>query len=313
MTTGGSHASSKTRFSTIDITLIGMSFVWGINFSVVKTALTDLSPLSFDSIRFGLASLFILTLLWVLERDLSFRREDIGRLFLLGLIGNTIYQLLFINGIFLTTAGNSSLILATTPIFVALLSSVLGVERVERRVWYSVMLSFIGILLIVQGAGRTITLTDQSWIGDLLILAGTICWSAYTVLSKPLLQRYTPLKLTAWTMVMGTPLLVLVSIPSLKEQNWGSVSLQGWLGLIYSFCFAIAIGYVVWYTGVSRIGSAKTALYENLITVIALAVAWLFLSERMTLLQIIGAVLVLTSLYLARRSSRETISNTRQR
>jgi len=313
MTTGDSQASSKTRFSAIDITLIGMSLVWGINFSVVKTALTDLSPLSFNSLRFGLASLFILTLLWVLERDLSFHREDIWRLVLLGLIGNTIYQLLFINGIARTTAGNSSVILATTPIFVALLSSVLGVERVERRVWQSVILSFIGILLIVQGAGRTLTMRDQNGIGDLLILAGTICWSTYTVLSKPLLQRYTPLKLTAWTMVMGTPLLVLVSIPSLKEQNWGSVSMQGWLGLTYSFFFAIAIGYVVWYTAVSRIGSARTALYENLITVIALAVAWIFLSERMTLLQVLGAVLVLTSLYLARRPSAETGSNTRQR
>jgi len=313
MTTGGSHASSKARFSAIDITLIGMSFVWGVNFSVVKIALTDLSPLSFDSLRFGLASLFILTLLWVLERDLSFRREDIGRLVLLGLIGNTIYQLLFINGIARTTAGNSSLILATTPIFVVLLSSVLDVERVERKIWYSIMLSFIGILLIVQGAGRTLTMTDQSWIGDLLILAGTICWSTYTVLSKPLLRRYTPLKLTAWTMVMGTPLLVLVSIPSLKEQNWGSVSMQGWLSLTYSFFFAIAIGYVIWYTGVSRIGSARTALYENLITVTALAVAWLFLSERMALLQVLGAALVLSSLYLARRPSKETSSNARQR
>ena len=313
MTTGGSRASSKTRFSTIDIMLIGMSLVWGINFSVVKTALTDLSPLSFNSLRFGLASLFLLTMLWVLERDLSFRREDIGRLVLLGLIGNTIYQLLFINGIARTTASNSSLILATMPIFVALLSSVLGVERVERKVWHSVILSFIGIFLIVQGAGRTLTMTDQSWIGDLLILTGTICWSTYTVLSKPLLQRYTPLKLTTLTMVMGTPLLVLVSIPSLKEQNWGSVSLQGWLCLIYSFCFAVAIGFVIWYTGVSRIGTTRTALYENLITVIAVAVAWLFLSERMTLLQVLGAVLVLTGLYLARRPSTETGSNARQR
>jgi len=312
MTTGGSQASSKMRFSTIDIMLIGMSFVWGVNFSVVKTALTDLSPLSFNAVRFSLSSLFLLTLLWIIERDLSFHREDVGRLLLLGLVGNTVYQLLFINGIFLTTAGNSSLILATVPVFVALLSSVLGVERVERKVWVGIILSSIGILMIVLGAGKTPTLTDQSLIGDLLILAGTICWSTYTVLSKPLLKRYTPLKLTTLTMAMGTPLLVLVSIPSLTEQNWNAVSLQGWIGLTYSFFFAIAIGYVIWYTGVSRIGSARTALYENLITVIAVAVAWLFLSEKMTLLQIMGAVLVLTSLYLARRSNK-TSSSTRQR
>jgi drug/metabolite transporter (DMT)-like permease len=310
MTTDGSHASSKTRFSTIDVMLIGVSFVWGINFSVVKTALADFFPLSFNSVRFSLASLFILMLLWVLERDLSFRREDMWRLVLLGLIGNTTYQLLYIHGIARTTASNSSLILATTPIFVALLSSVLRVERVERKVWQSVVLSFIGILLITQGVGGTLITKDQSWIGDLLILTGTICWSIYTVLSKPLLQRYSPLKLTTLTMVFGTLPLVLVSIPSLKEQNWSSVSSQGWLGLTYSFCFAVAIGYVLWYTGVSRIGSARTSLYSNLTPVIAVAVAWLLLSETMTLLQVLGAVLVLTSLYLARRPTKATNSNT---
>ncbi len=312
MTTDGSHASSKTSFSSIDIMLIGMSLVWGINFSVVKTALTDLSPLSFNSLRFGFAALFLLTLLWVIERNLSVRREDIVRLFLLGLIGNTFYQLLFIHGIARTTASNSSLILAIMPIFVVLLSTVLGVEKVGRRIWYGVVISFIGIFLIVQGTGRTLTITDQSLIGDLLTLAGTICWATYTVLSKPLLQRYTPLKLTTITMAMGTLPLVLVSIPSLNEQNWGSVSLQGWLCLAYSFCLAIAIGYVIWYTGVSRIGSARTALYENLITVIAVAVAWIFLSEKMTLLQILGAVLVLVSLYLARRNSKVNSSNVRR-
>jgi len=301
MTAADSHTSLKKRFSTVDIMLIGMSFVWGINFSVIKVALTDLSPLSFNSIRFSLASFLLLTLLLVHERNLSFRREDIGRLFLLGLIGNTLYQLCFINGIALTTAGNSSLILAIMPIFVVLLSSILRVEKVGRRVWQGAILSFIGIFLIVWGAGRTLNMTDQSLIGDLLILVGTIFWSTYTVLSKPLLQRYTPLKLTTLTMAMGTPPLVLVSIPSLKEQNWNSVSLQGWLSLAYSSCFAIAIGYVIWYTGVSRIGSARTALYENLITVIAVAVAWLFLSETMAPLQILGAALVLTSLYLVTR------------
>jgi len=140
-------------------------------------------------------------------------------------------------------------------------------------------------------------------IGDVLVLAGTICWSTYTVLSKPLQQRYSPLKLTTLTVAIGTLPLVLVSIPSLKEQNWSSVSLQGWLSLAYSFFFAIFIGYVLWYTGVNRIGGARTALYEGLITVIAVATAWLSLSESMTPLQVLGIVLVFVSLYLARRTS----------
>ncbi|KPV62034.1 MAG: O-acetylserine/cysteine export protein [Candidatus Bathyarchaeota archaeon BA1] len=122
------------------------------------------------------------------------------------------------------------------------------------------------------------------------------------MLSRPLFQKYTPLKLATLTVVMGTPPLLLVSIPSLNEQNWVSVSWQGWLCLIYSPVLAIAIGYAIWYTGVGHVCSARNSLYSNLTAVIAVAVAWLFLSERMTLLQVLGALLVFISLYLARAS-----------
>jgi len=193
--------------------------------------------------------------------------------------------------------------LATMPIFVAVLSSILHVEKIQLRVWCGVALSFFGIILISLGAGKPLSMSSQSLIGDLLVLTGTICWSSYTVLSKPLLQRYSPLKLTSLTVAIGTLPLVFVSIPSLKEQNWGSVPLLGWLSLVFSFFFAIAIGYVIWYTGVSRIGGARAALYEGLITVIAVVAAWLSLSEGMTQLQILGMVFVFVSLYLARRNS----------
>jgi drug/metabolite transporter (DMT)-like permease len=223
---------------------------------------------------------------------------------LLGFIGNTAYQLLFIHGISHTTAGNSSLILATTPLFVAVLSSVLHIEKIQRKIWYGVILSFIGIVFISAGAGKTPTIPSENWIGDLLVLIGTICWSTYTVFSKPLLQYYSPLKLTSITVAMGTPLLVLVSIPSVTQQNWSTVSTQAWLSLAFSFSLAISIGYVVWYTGVNKIGNARTALYENLVTVTAVVVAWLVLSESMTPLQVLGMVFVFFSLYLAQRTSK---------
>jgi drug/metabolite transporter (DMT)-like permease len=302
MTTDNPPASSKSRIASIDIMLIGMSVVWGINFTMVKIALeANLSPLSFNSIRFSLATVFLLAVLWIRERNFHIRRQDIGRLLLLGLIGNTFYQLLFIHGISRTTAGNSSLILATTPVFVTVLSAVLHTERIKRRIWYGVIISFVGIIFISLGARDTLALPTQSWIGDLLILTGTICWAIYTVLSKPLLQQYSPLKLTSITVAMGTPILVLVSVPSLKEQNWNAVSIQGWFGLAYSFCLAVAIGYTVWYTGVNKIGGARTALYENLITVVALVFAWLLLSENVTPLQVLGMTFVFLSLYLSQK------------
>ena len=302
MSTSGSPSSTRLRLSSVDLMLVAMSFVWGVNFTVVKVALEFFSPLSFNAVRFSVASLLMLGFLWFRERSLRVQKEDLKKFVLLALIGNTFYQILFINGIFRTTAGNSSLILATTPIFVSLFSSVLGTEKVERRVWQSIFLSFLGVSMIVLGSGKPLTLTEQSLIGDLLILAGTICWSVYTVLSKSLLGRYTPLKLTSLTIAMGTPLLVFVSIPSIEAQDWNAIPTQGWLSLAFSACLAIALGYAIWYTGVSRIGSARTSLYEYLVTVVAVATAWILLYESMTLIQIAGAALVFIGLYFSRKS-----------
>jgi drug/metabolite transporter (DMT)-like permease len=304
--TATSAPAQKSKFSAVDLLLIGMSFIWGINFSAVKGALIDFSsPLSFNAIRFGTSSLILLSLLWIRERSLGIRRKDVGYFIMLGLIGNTAYQLFFINGIAFTTATNSSLIIATTPIFIVLFGAALHVEKITSRIMQGVILSFAGIIMIILGSGKALSFTDQSWIGDLLTVANPICWGSYTVLSKPMLKEYSPLKLTAITMAIGTVPLLLVSAPSLSTENWAAISTNSWLGLTFSAVFAIAIGYVVWYTGVSRIGTSRTALYENLVTVFAVASAWVLLSESMTAIQIIGAVLVFVSLYVARRNSKK--------
>ena len=303
--TATSAPAQKSKFSAVDLLLVGMSFVCGINFSAVKGALIDFSPLSFNAIRFGTSSLILLSLLWIRERSLSIRRKDLGYFVMLGLIGNTAYQLFFINGIALTTATNSSLIIATTPIFIVLFSAALHVEKITSRIVQGVILSFVGIVMIILGSGKALSFTDQSWIGDLLTVANPICWGSYTVLSKPMLKEYSPLKLTAVTMAIGAVPLILISTPSLSTENLAAISTNSWLSLAFSACFAIAIGYVLWYTGVNRIGTSRTALYENLVTVFAVASAWVLLSESMTAIQIIGAVLVFVSLYVARRNNKK--------
>ncbi|MCW4045394.1 MAG: DMT family transporter [Candidatus Bathyarchaeota archaeon] len=303
MTATTAEPIAKSKFSAVDLLLVIMSFIWGINFSVIKGALIDFSPLSFNAVRFSSASLILLSFLWLRERNLGIKKKHLGYFIMLGLIGNTAYQLFFINGISFTTATNSSLIIATTPIFIVLFSAALHVEKITSRIVQGVILSFAGIVMIILGSGKPLSFTEQSWIGDLLTIANPICWGSYTVLSKPMLKEYSPLKLTAITMAIGTVPLILVATPSLSTENWTAISINSWLSLAFSAVFAISIGYVAWYIGVNRIGTSRTALYENLVTVFAVASAWILLSENMTAIQIVGAALVFVSLYMARRNN----------
>jgi drug/metabolite transporter (DMT)-like permease len=267
---------------------------------VVKAALTEFSPLAFNSTRFVLASLVLAAFLWISGVRPRFQKGDTLRLVGLGLLGNVVYQALFIHGIHWTRAGNAALMLSAVPLIVALLSVGLKHETISRAGWAGVALSIGGIALILWGSTRGISFGSDTLRGDLTMLAAALGWSVYTVLSAPYVQKYGTLPVTAFTMWVGTVGLVAVSTPALLAQEWGSISLGAWGGLVFSGAFAIAVAYMLWYYGVQHLGSSRTAIYSNTVPVVALIVAWLTLGEVPTWVQVAGTVMIIGGIGLAR-------------
>jgi len=291
--------TSVRTWSSNDLLMLGVVLVWGINFSVIKVTLRSMSPMAFNGLRFTLASIVIITILRWRGESLRLARHDVAPVFLLGLVGHTFYQVLFLNGLARTTPANASLLMATAPIFVVIYGYVLGIERANRWVWCGILLSFAGILLLIGGGG-SVKLSAASVAGDLLILGAAMLWAAYTTGSKPLLARYSPLKFTALSMVAGAVPLVVISLPAMRAQDWGAVPAGAWWGLLYSAVFSVALAYIAWYTSVQRVGNARTAVYSNLTPVIAILVAWVVLGSTLAPLQIAGAAVVLAGVMLTR-------------
>ncbi len=290
----------KSSFGWIDIALLVVVVIWGVNFTVVKSALAELTPLAYNAVRFSAASLFTLLLARLVERDLHIARRDWVYVFLLSLVGNFLYQMLYIQGLARSRAGNTSLILSTSPIFVAVFSTLFGQEKLRWRNWLGILLSFLGIYLLVVGGRSGLALNNQTLLGSLLVLASASAWGLYTALLKPMVQRYPPTRVTAWTMTATTPLLILAALPDLRRQDWGAVSLQSWLGLLFSSLLAIALAYVIWNTGVRRVGSARTAVYNYLTPLISVVVAWIVLGEAMRPVQAFGAAAIVLGVVLGR-------------
>jgi len=122
----------------------------------------------------------------------------------------------------------------------------------------------------------------------------------YTVFSRPLLKTMSPLQLTTLTMAAGAPALLVASIPQLLQQPWAAISWQAWAALAYSTVLAVAVGYVVWYASVQAVGGPRTAIYSNLIPIVALLASWLLLGESLGPVQAAGAAVVLAGVSLAR-------------
>ncbi|MGC8780986.1 MAG: DMT family transporter [Anaerolineae bacterium] len=288
-----------------DLIMLSVVLIWGFNFTAVKFALHDLSPLAFNALRFGAATTALLIIMRLRGESFALRRQDLLPVILLGFGGHTLYQALFINGMALTTPAVASLLMGTSPLFVALFGALLGIERLRPTVAAGIVLSFVGIALLIIGGQGEIGWHSATLLGDLLILAAAMMWAGYTLGGKPLLGRYSPLKLNAFTMVPGTTLLVLISIPQLARQDWAAVTPGAWGALAYSATFAVVVAYVLWYTSVQRVGGARTAVYSNLTPVVASLVSWLLMGESLTPLQLVGAGIVITGILLARRDTRD--------
>lgn len=276
-----------------------MTIIWGTNFTAIKYSLEDLLPLSFNAIRFTVASIAMLIVALVSRDSIKLAPGDGRRMFALGLLGNTVYQTLFITGMAYTRAGNAALILATTPLFTAILGRIRKHEYFTPRGVGGLLLAFAGIVLIITGGHAEVSLRNTI-LGDGLLLATTVCWSVYTVGSRGLIHKYGSMKTTIVMMTSGTPLLLLVCTPSLLKQDWSRVRPVAWAGVIGSGLFAIALAYIIWNHGVRRIGSTRTAIYSNITPIVAVLVAWLVLGEAPTAGQVAGAIVIFAGIYLVR-------------
>jgi len=288
------------KFGAIDLFMLLAVLIWAVNFTVIKIALREFSPLGFNGLRLVFSALLLIIVLAVSGEGLHLRKEDIWGALGLGIIGHTAYQLLFIHGLNWTKVSNTSIIMAMTPILIALLSTGLKHEKIHWAGWLGILMSLAGFYLVITKQGEAFQFTWENIRGDFMIFAGNIFWAVYTVLSKPYLERISPLKWTSLTLAFGTVFYIPFAARDIVKIPWNQVSLGGWVSLFYSGVFAIAISYVIWYSSVKRIGNSKTAIYGNINVVFSVLIASIFLAERINPLQIVGALVIFAGVYLTR-------------
>jgi drug/metabolite transporter (DMT)-like permease len=289
---------------------MSMVLIWGANFSLVKVALQDFPELAFNAFRLVIASsIFLLAIWWQKRRARGMDANEAlgtalsgpewGRLVALGVIGHLAYQLCFLGGVKRTSVGNGSLIIGTTPVIVALLTSWAGHERVPPLRWLGAAVSFLGLYIIV---GHRVEWSGGGYVGDLLILASALCWATYSVASVPLLRVRSPLLVTGYSMAIGAVLYGLVTLPMLWRVDWSAISVRSWILMTLSAVFALAFSYLIWYTSVQRAGSTRTAAWSNLTPIAAMAIGVVWIGEPIEISHVLGSIAIFAGLVITRRS-----------
>jgi drug/metabolite transporter (DMT)-like permease len=295
-----------------------MTLIWGTNYSIVKAAFDAIDPQAFNAIRMAIASVVFLAIILGIRRmpapsdtpadgadalasifhtPAPITRSDWLGLIGLGVVGHLLYQYFFIGGLARTSVANSSLMLAATPVVIALVSAVLGQDRVGRLHWLGAALSMAGIYVVV---GHGAAFDPASLVGDLMMFGAVCCWAIYTIGARHLMMRHSPVGVTGLSMAIGTILYVPLAWSPIRLVDWANVSLAAWLAVLYSALFALCVAYTIWYAAVRQIGSARTSVYSNLVPLVAMVTAVVFLGEPLSPSKIAGAGAVLIGVALTR-------------
>lgn len=308
----------------IDALLLLMAVIWGTNYSIVKHAFREVDPQAFNALRMIIASAVFLVIMAAIRR---FRPEEVDApadgadalasifhtpapitrrdwlaIIGLGIVGHFLYQFFFIGGLARTSVANSSLMLAATPVVIALFTAFIGQDRVSPLHWAGAALSMAGIYIVV-GPGAAL---DRSTMrGDVMMLVAVVCWAIYTLGARQLMMRHSPVGVTGLSMSIGTVLYVAALLPNVRNVNWTALSAGTWLALLYSALFALCVAYTIWYAAVQKIGSARTSVYSNLVPLVAMLTAVVFLDEPLTPSKVVGAVAVLLGVALTRVGRRK--------
>jgi len=302
------------RFARIDLLLLLMTLIWGTNYAIVKHAFTEMDPQAFNAIRMVVASTVFVVMMLMVRRNPAgtntatlqpgvfytphpMTRRELLSLAALGIVGQSLYQYLFIAGLARTSIANSAVIAAAAPVMIAVVSGIIGEERIGRTHWLGAALSLAGIYVVV---GPGVQVGGSSVRGDLLMLAAMCCWSAYTLGARPLMTRHSPVAVTGISMVVGTLFYVPAVASHVERLHWNAVSPMTWVALVYSAVFSLSVSYTIWYAGVREIGSARTSVSSNLVPIFAMATAIIFIGEPVSLRKIAGAAAVLIGVALTR-------------
>lgn len=279
-------------------------FVWGANVPILKIALREVPTSVANALRFSLSAATLGVLGWAEMRRLGRPflqpwREHKGWLIVLGVLAYVLYQEAFILGITRTSSLSVGLINATSPLWTALLAHATHTQRMRRAGWVGLLVSFAGALVVVVG-GR-MGHGEDTLAGNLLVLFGSVMWSAFTVLSRRLTGKVPATTVTFYEILVALPVLYLLAVPDLGGFDAAAVSGATWAALAFSGVLSVGITLVIWNLGVEHLGPTATGAYSNLIPLATAAAAYVLLGDLVSPVQFVGGVLILGGLFGMRR------------
>ncbi len=265
-------------------------------FPAAKIGLNEIDPLVYAFFRFLICSLFYLPILFWLRNKKPIPLKDHLRIFIIGLMLIPCNQVLFLIGQSMTSAGHSSLMFATIPIFIYIMAIVFLHEKATWHRSLGIIIAAGGVYIILKG-GR-VRFGPEYLLGDLIILAAVMAWAGATIMAKPLAIKYGATRVTGEALVFGSAIYMPYGLYAISDYDLSSISWIGWSSIFYMAVVISIIAYVMWYWVLKHLEASRVAIAQNIQPIIATAVAAVVLSEPVGFNLVIGGIIVISGVIL---------------
>ncbi len=305
LSTHGPVATRASNRWAADAILMATALMWGTNILVFKSSISDFNPWVFNALRliFAALTLGVLALAEAIfwPRPKSTAPIVWWRVLVFSFLSGFLYLVIFVKGIELTTAGNTALILASMPMWTAILSLFFLSERLPRVTWLGLLVTFVGTAIVTtQGSGE-VSFASKYFLGNVYMLIAAMAWAAGTVMSRPILSTISPLRLAFISCALTTPLHVILAFSEIPNCFPQALEPKTLAAIIYSGVFSTGVAYATWHAGVRAVGGSHASVYQNVVTLVAVIGGWLVLQEQPMVAQVLGGVLTIAGLFLMRQ------------
>ena len=275
--------------------LLGTVLLWALNSTVTRYVLTHgFQPLAYATTRYASATVLFWGFTYRSERSFRIARRDL-RYIAIAAVMIFANQLCFVYSIDKTSAATVTLFLGTTPIFIGVVASVIGLERMGRGFWLATLVSLVGVALVASGTGGF----SGHVSGDALAVSTALTWAMYSVAITPLMRRYSPFRISSLVLAIGWVPIAIVGSRQTASQSFH-------FGVLMWVCFAFAVvgplflTNILWFTAISKVGPSRASLFSNMQPAFGVAFAILLLGETLTAWEVAGGALILGAVLLER-------------
>lgn len=277
--------------------------VWGGTFIATKIALGEVSPATIVWIRFGMGTV-ILGIVVTARKQFAIPDKSEWLYFaMLGFLGVTFHQILQATGLQTAKATTTAWIVATTPVFIAILGWVALKEKLNGIQILGIVLAGLGVLLIVSKGNISALFTgEEGTFGDVLILISSVNWAVYTILSRRELARHPAARMMFFVMLLGW-LFVNIwifgfgpgisEVANLTSSGWGAVFILG--------IFGSGLAYIAFYDALQEIPAAQLGAFFNVEPLVTTVLASFMINEKITAITLIGGAIIILGIWLVNR------------